>query len=366
MFKKHKDALFQKYTENETLYNALFFIGGVLFDIFTLDEIDSFFSIAQQALYIGIIGVFLYFDLIQKHASFKIYKHFEKIWDYRDLAVHFLLGALLSVYSIFFIKSASLFSSFGFIAFMLGILVANELPFVQKQKVSLKIGLYFICIFSFFSMIYPVALGHVGKIPFLLSLFSTTFFLFLFYKAVKRRLDNEKALRKALLLPSTAILVLFLSFYFLGWIPPVPLSVKEIGIYHDIKRSDEGDYLLYYERPNWKFWQSGDQSFKAFLDDKVFVFVRIFSPARFNDTLYLHWQKHLENKGWETTDKVPINISGGRKEGYRGYSYKENYSSGDWRILVETNDGREVGRINFDITGNSNSLDLKNYKVIKR
>ena len=366
MLKKHKDKIFQNYSEHETAYNALFFIGGVLFDIFTLDDIDSFFSISQQALYIVIIGVFLYFDLIHRYVPITVNKYLEKIWIYRDLVIHFFLGGLLSVYSIFFIKSASLFSSFGFIAFMLSILVANELQIVQKQKVSLKIGLYFICIFSFFSMIFPVMLGHVGRIPFLLSLFSTTFFVFIFYKTVKRKLDDEVAVRKALLLPSSAILFIFLTFYFLGWIPPVPLSVKEIGIYHNIERSAEGNYSLYYERPAWKFWQSGDQNFSAQPGDKVFVFTRIFSPARFNDTLYLHWQKYLPKTGWKTTDRVPVQISGGRKKGYRGYSFKENYSDGDWRILVETNDGREVGRINFDISYEGETLDQKNYKLITR
>jgi hypothetical protein len=349
MFKEKREFLSKKYSENEGLYNALFFVGGVLFDVFTLDEIDSLFGVLQQLFYIITIGVLLYFDLIHRYTPLNIKKGFQTIWEYRSPLLHFLLGGLLSVYSLFFIKSASFFSSFGFIAFMLVLLIGNELQVVQKQKISLKIGIYSICIFSFFSMIFPVLLGHVGKLPFFLSIMATVLFVSGFYKLIYKKIENKDSLRKALLLPSFSIMFVFSIFYYLGWIPPVPLSVKEIGIYHDIKRTGEGDYQLFYEKPDWKFWLSGDQNFTSHPGEKVYIFARIFSPARFKDTLYLNWQLYIPKKGWVSTDRVPINISGGRKSGYRGYSYKENYPPGEWRVLVETSDMREVGRIRFDV-----------------
>ncbi len=350
MFDTQKKFFISKYKENETLFNILFFIGGVLFDIFTLDDIDSFFSIGQQLFYLILIGIIIYFDLIHYYTPLKIRKGFNKIWEYRELILHFMLGGLLSVYSLFFIKSASLFSSFGFISFMIFILVANELQIVQKQKISLKIGLYFICVFSFFSMIFPVVLGHVGKLPFGLSLGSTALSVWFFYRLVFKKIVNKNSLRKALFLPSGAILSIFLVFYYLGWIPPVPLSVKEIGVYHNIEKNDQGEYVLFFERSTWKFWMAGDENFKAGVDDKVYIFARIFSPARFDDTLYLNWQLYQNEKGWVSTDRIPIRIYGGRKEGFRGIAYKENYSDGQWRVLVETNDQREVGRLSFNIT----------------
>jgi len=349
MFKEKRELLIQKYNDNEGIYNALFFVGGVLFDVFTLNEIDSISGILQQLFYIFTIGTLLYFDLIHRYTPLNIKNGFQTIWEYRDPLLHFLLGGLLSVYSLFFIKSASFFSSFGFIAFMLALLIGNELKVVQKQQISLKIGIYSICIFSFFSMIFPVLLGHVGTLPFLLSIVATVSSIWGFYKTVYNKIENKNSLRKALLLPSFSILLIFNIFYLLGWIPPVPLSVKEIGVYHDIKRSGDGDYQLFYEKPDWKFWLSGDQNFSSYPGEKIYIFTRIFSPARFKDTLYLNWQFYTPKKGWTSTDRVPIGISGGRKNGYRGYSFKENYSEGEWRVLVETNDKREVGRIRFDV-----------------
>ncbi|MNT64341.1 hypothetical protein D3C72_2022330 [compost metagenome] len=44
-----------------------------------------------------------------------------------------------------------------------------------------------------------------------------------------------------------------------------------------------------------------------------------------------------------------MRITGGRKNGYRGFSTKANYTAGEWRISVETTDGREIGRIYFEV-----------------
>ena len=42
--------------------------------------------------------------------------------------MHFLLGALLNLYAIFFFKSSSLLVSFSFLAFLLALVLANEMP----------------------------------------------------------------------------------------------------------------------------------------------------------------------------------------------------------------------------------------------
>ncbi|HEX4922592.1 MAG TPA: DUF2914 domain-containing protein, partial [Bdellovibrionales bacterium] len=41
--------------------------------------------------------------------------------------------------------------------------------------------------------------------------------------------------------------------------------------------------------------------------------------------------------------------SGGREEGFRGFTFKQNYQPGDWRVKIETTDGREIGRITFEV-----------------
>jgi hypothetical protein len=128
-------------------------------------------------------------------------------------------------------------------------------------------------------------------------------------------------------------------------IPPVPLSLPYIGVYHSVERTKD-EYHLGHERPAWRFWQNGDQEFRAQPGDRVFVFFRVFSPTRFADEVRVRWSLHGPG-GWVPQDSIPIKITGGRAEGFRGYGFKTNYQPGDWRVQVETTDGREIGRIYF-------------------
>ena len=153
---------------------------------------------------------------------------------------------------------------------------------------------------------------------------------------------------KEFYLPHLGVAVLFVLLYLFKIIPPVPLSIQEIGIYHNIEK-EQGEYWLYSEQPKWKFWLNGDEEFIARRGDKVHVFLRLFAPRGFQDQVYLRWQ-YLSGRGeWITSDRIPLNISGGRDKGYRGRAYKSNYQAGEWRILAETEDRLEIGRIDFNI-----------------
>lgn len=344
-----KQKALEYYEQNETKVDIGFFLAGFIFDIFTLSSIDDVFSITQQLVYLGIVGSILYFEMLSAHKVITISSRFEKIWEYRQLIFHFLLGSLLSVYSLFYLKSASVFSSIVFVALLMGLMVANELKSVQKSEINIKVGLYVICVFSFFSMLIPVLLGFVGYVPFLLSLVLTGLCIYGVVRLLNKKLQDPALLLRRLIAPSAGVLVLFLVFYIIGWIPPVPLSAQNMGVYHSVEKAG-GQYVLTHEKPWWKFWQTGDQDFKAAPGDKIFFFAQIYSPARFSDSVVLHWFYKDPRQGWQSTDRIPMKISGGRENGYRGYSTKQNYSEGEYRVSVETTDGREIGRIYFEVT----------------
>lgn len=359
-----KQRLLKFYEANEIKVDIGFFLGGFFFDILTLSAIDDLLGITQQIIYLLILGVILFYDFLFTHNLYQPSRRLTKAWDYRQLAVHFLLGSLLSVYSLFFLKSASLFSSVIFVVLLMGLMVANELKRIQRSEINIKIGLYVICVFSFFSMTIPVILGFVGLFPFLLSIALTGLAIYGVYLLLQRKVQDQRKLQKSLLLPGATILTLFLAFYLVGWIPPVPLSIQNMGIYHNVEKS-EGKYILSHEQASWQFWRRGDQQFLAEPGDTVYFFAEIFSPARFSDSVILHWYYKEPVRGWQTTDKIPMNITGGRKNGYRGFASKQNYSAGDWRISVETTDGREIGRIYFKVIKlDTNTPDRVFYKDI--
>lgn len=338
----------------EKYYNAWFFVGGFVFDVVTLDRVDNIYLIIQQAIYILFIGILLHFQTLQKTGHWKpeemtswFGRQFQKIWHYENEALHFILGSLLSSYSLFFFVSSSLSTSFIFLAIMFGLLVANELPHIQRQGPWMKYILYSLCIFSFFSLIVPLVLGFVGLttliIALALGLMVGTFIVRQYIKSGIIEFD----VRKNVMYPFGGVASLLLVLYVLKLLPPLPISIQYIGVYHNIEKR-EGQYVLQYDRPWYKFWQYGDQSFEAMPGDKPYVFVRIFSPSNFDDTVYFHWMKKGA-AGWESRDRIPIKIVGGRDQGFRGYSVKNNFDDGTWRVQVETDDGREIGRINFGI-----------------
>ncbi|MNJ96850.1 hypothetical protein D3C87_145840 [compost metagenome] len=359
---KLKDRVLEYYEKNETKVDVFFFLAGFFFDVFTLTDVDDLLGVTQQVVYLLILGAILYFDFLSAHGFVQIPKKIEKVWEYRQPALHFLMGSLLSLYSLFFLKSASLFSSIVFVLLLVVLMIANELKSIRKSGINIKIALYVICVFSFFSITVPVLLGFVGVVPFILSLGLTGAVLYGVFHLLLKKVQDIKLLVKTLLGPGAVVLVLFLVFYVVGWIPPVPLSIQSMGIYHNIEKS-EGQYILYHQNSSWSlFGNQGDKDFIAEPGDRIYFFAEIFSPARFSDSVILHWYYKDPRVGWQSTDRIPMAISGGRKNGYRGFATKQNYSEGRWRISVETTDGREIGRIYFNVTKVSESSPDRSFQ----
>lgn len=352
MFTKLKAKALDYYDKNEKKVDLGFFLGGFVIDVFTLSQIDDLFSILQQVVYLFIIGAFLYYDFLAHCGKF-VPTRFITMWNYRKPIVHFFLGSLLSIYSLFFLKSSSIFTSIVFVLVLMALMVANEMKSIQKSEVNIKVGLFVICLFSFYSLLIPVGLGFVGWIPFLASVALTVVTCGLVFRKLEKVVGDSKLVTRFLMAPAMGVLSIFVLFYFLGWIPPVPISINRMGVYHKLEVTN-GNYVLQYERPWYKFWQSGAQDFRAEPGDSVIFFVEIFSPSRFDDQVILNWSTYDKKQGWMSSDNIPIRIQGGREKGFRGYTNKKNFSAGEWRVKVQTTDGREIGRLYFQI----NKTDL--------
>ncbi len=341
------------FEQHERDVSVAFFAGGFVFDILTVGRIDSWWTIGQQAAYLAVISVALLQMFFEqgKPAPDLSAMPAPKRWyfEYRSALVHFLLGAQLSLYAIFFFKSSSLLVSFGFLAFLVALLVANELPRFKAMGLTVKFALLGLCYLAFAAYVVPVFVGSIGTWVFLLSMLAGSLPLaFAAWGIGRAAPDLSARARRQVLLPLGCVLIGFLGFYLARLIPPVPLSIPFIGVYHGVEKSGE-DYLLAHERPWWRIWHHGDQLFRAQPGDKVYVYFRVFSPARFADQVQMRWCWKPEGRGWALQDTIPIRIVGGREKGFRGYGVKTNYQPGDWKVQVETADGREIGRVYFDL-----------------
>ena len=340
------------YGRNEGRVAAAFFIAGFIFDMLTVGRVDSWATIGQQAVYLAVITTALLQMLVEhgepprQPPAFVLTRWY---YEYRNALVHFLMGALLNLYAIFYFKSSSLLVSFGFLGFLVILLLANEFRRVQSLGLSFKFALLALCFLSFSAYLLPVLVGSISLPLFLASMLIGCVPLAAGAWRVGRVVPAKAALvRRQILVPLGCVLIGFLTFYFFRLIPPVPLSIPFIGVYHHVERAGDS-YRLTHERPVWRFWHNGDQNFYAQPGDKVYVFFRIFSPARFSDQVQMRWQWKDPARGWVTHDTIPIRIVGGREQGFRGYGVKSNYQPGDWKVQVETLDGREIGRVYFEL-----------------
>jgi DUF2914 family protein len=343
------------YGENERQVAVAFFVAGFVFDIFTTGRIDSWLTIGQQLAYLAIVTLALTQLLLeegQPPRDFAAMRALQRwYFKYRSAILHFLLGALLSLYAIFFFKSSSLFASFGFLAVLVTLLIANEWERFRKLGLPFKFALLALCWLSFAAYLVPIVAGSMGTTVFLFSMLVGCLPLAITASRVK-------PVMRQILTPLGCVLLGFLTLYFFRVIPPVPLSIPFIGIYHGVERTQQ-TFLLTHERPWWRFWHNGDQDFTARPGDRVYVYFRVFSPTNFSDQVLLRWYRRTP--AWTLQDTIPIRISGGREAGFRGYGFKTNYEDGRWKVQVETTDGREIGRVYFDLAkapAGARSFDL--------
>jgi hypothetical protein len=334
------------YKRHELLWHLGFFTAGFLFDLWAVGEgIDHPLIIVQQVLYLLVIGGILYVDVLRevRPGGWTLRPRLESLWAYRGLVLHFCLGTLMNVYSLFFLMSASFSSTIAFVIVLAGAIVLNELPAVQRRGVDAKIGLFVLCVFCFWSLLVPLAAGRVGGLTFVVSFGATLAIVWLFHRLLRRH-AGAVDLRRRLLLPGLSVSACFLAFYLVGMIPPVPIAAKAFGVYHHVEIQGD-EYVLSRARPRWRFWESGDQTFEAQPGDRIFVFVAVFSPSRFDDVVFVRWQYRDPRTGWTDADRLPLRITGGRRGGYRGWMAKQNYTDGDWRVRIETRDGRQIARL---------------------
>jgi len=338
------------YTQHEGRVAALFFAGGFLFDSVAVGRVDSLHMVIQQAVYLAIVtAVLTQMFLVPDDPPLESLAGARRLYYRHRLAIlSFFLGTLLNLYTIFFFKSSSLVVSFSFLLVMIALLALNEFGPFKRLGIAFKFALLSLCGLSFCATVVPVAAGQIGVVVFLASMAVGCLPMLALASWIRRRApERYPAARNQMLVPFGLMLIVFLGAYLLRIIPPVPLSIPFIGVYHSVERTQD-EYRLSHERPAWRVWHNGDQDFLAQPGDRVFVFFRVFSPTRFADEVRMLWF-HRETPGWVPQDTIPIRITGGRAEGFRGYGFKSKYQPGDWKVQIETTDGREIGRIYFTL-----------------
>src|SRR5215467_12183871 len=325
-----------------------FFAAGFVFDAFLIRRIDETRTLIQQGVYLAINGVLLARIIAWRQQAPQQGNWREHLPRVADWLLHFTLGTLLNAYALFYVKSASGLAAILFFLIISALLLINELPVMRRLGPVVLYALYSFCLTSYFAYLYPVLFGRIRPWMFVLAVATSVVPLLVIALAHHRWTRDRWQVARQALVPSLGVQALLILLYVLRLIPPVPLSLMEIGIYHRVERTDAGLYRVTYRTPPWyRFWRHDDREFLAAKGDRVYCFFRVFAPNGFRDDVRVEWFYREPSRDWMSAGGTAMSVTGGRDNGFAGYAYKQNWRPGDWRVVVQSVDGREIGRRGF-------------------
>ena len=343
LFQRGKSFL-EKY---ERHLSSLALLLGFIIDSLTLRRIDLFIENAVIIGYLAVAAfciVILNLNTVGRENFFR--RMLEKIHPLILIVMQFAFGGLFSVFLVFYSRSASLATSWPFLLILFIHLIGNEVLKKQYTRFNLQVSIYFIALFSYCIFLLPVLIGKMGTGVFVLSglasIILISFFLFLLRFVV--------SYNRRVLFPLIAGVFLSINFlYFANAIPPIPLSLKEVGVYHSISKTPEGEYVLQHEKERFIERFKSSRSIHVRQGDPLYIFSSIFAPTKIKTAVFHVWQKQDSNGEWISEEKTELPIVGGRDEGFRTYSLKRSLSPGLWRVNIETARGQLIGRVKFEI-----------------
>ncbi len=335
----------------ERYISPLSLIAGFLIDNFiVLKRVDAPFGNMLMLSYLVLVGIAIV--LLNLIESGRVEQRFLlTVSPFLPVAVQFFFGALFSGYVSLYSRSAGVAVSWVFVFALAFMLIGNERFRMLYQKLPFQISMYFTTLFSFFIFFLPLIFKTIGPAMFLLAGASSVVIIGLF-TGLLRALTPERftAAQSTTTRSLAALFMLFNVLYFSNIIPPLPLALKEGGVYHLVERT-ENEYTLSGEMKSFGVRYLGIPAHIALNDgDNAYVFTAVFAPSGLSTILRHQWQFY--NKGtrqWETRGDVRFEIRGGRDGGFRGYSQKQNPEPGSWRVNVLTERGQFIGRINFTV-----------------
>jgi hypothetical protein len=279
------------------------------------------------------------------------------------LLLQFSFGGLASNFLILYGKSGTLTASALFIGFLIALIFGNEYLRNRYAQLRFNVGVYYLLILTYCVIAVPVFITHtIGTWVFLLSGFISlgviAGFLAILWSIVFRSKEVSKLFAVATIVLS--IFLIFNALYFLNIIPPVPLSLKDVGVYHSLLKRSDGNYVALYEAaPWWQFWRDTNATYTLGAGASAFCFSSVFAPTNLETPIYHEWEKFNDASGaWELEARIAFPIAGGRSDGYRGYSVKSALTPGQWRCNVETERGALIGRSAFVVVEATTSPEL--------
>jgi len=339
---------------------SLAFFFGFLLDNITLNRVDQVFDNLVLAFYVVLAmgSLLLMYGSAAQKIGGAVGQYAQK---YAPLLVQFSFGGLLSGMLIFYGRSGAWTESWPFLIIILLAIYGNETIRDRSSRLIYNISILFVGLFSYVVLVIPVFTGWMGPWVFvgsgLIALFIMYWFIQVLHKVVPRFLTMHM---KSVIFTLGAIFATFNFLYFANIIPPIPLSLKDVGIYHSVVRFENGSYQLKYEEGKWyQPFKDSDNTYHPVPGDNIFCFAQVFAPTKLQTDIYHNWEYYNPTtKEWVEHTRLSYSIAGGRNDGFRGYTFIQNFTDGKWRCSVETGRGQVLGREVFKIDSQGVSAPL--------
>lgn len=124
------------------------------------------------------------------------------------------------------------------------------------------------------------------------------------------------------------------GWFLRSWVPPATLWMTEVAISTQLQDRTPGDDLKQVTSAQLR---SGG----------LYAYTAINAPRGLDERIYHVWKFNGQE-----VDRIALDIHGGRKEGYRAWTHKQNFPGdavGRWQVQVLTEDGQVIGVLRFKV-----------------
>lgn len=333
--------------KNERHLGGIVFIFGFVTDLLAMYLLDAPLIFAAFSIYLAMVATLVLVGHALAH-----WRESPRVWKRSVLVIvplvaQYQLGNLLSWFLIFYAKSAVIEASWPFIILIALVFIGNEWFRTYRDRIAFVAVLLFFAVYLYAIFALPLFVHRIGPEVFLtstvLALGVFSIYLGLLWVVGSARIAKRVG---RILLAACVTVGLVTGAYFTGLVPPIPLSLKDGGIYHSLVRAD-GQYVLSGEGQR-AWWDPRPDVVHVIPGRPIYAFAAVFAPTRFGTTVVHRWQRYdTDARVWVTTNRIAFPITGGRDEGYRGYSETTAVTPGKWRVRVETEYGQVIGQIRF-------------------
>lgn len=330
--------------------STIIFLAGFITDSFLLPDVDNPMTKYIGLAYLATLAIIIMLrEWVVSRNTASVAER--RLFSLLTFGVSFFSGSALSFIFVYAMRSAAFAVSWPLFVILVICMAANEFISTHHYRFTLDVAVFFIALVFYSIFNVPILFNKVDDLVFLVSIAIATAVGLLFIFLIKHASETAEYERARGYALAIGIPMFVGMLYVLNIIPAVPLSLKDAGIYHSIVRTDSGEYSAVVESDN-RFLAKWRRPIYHMTDTDtgVYFFSSVGAPARFSAPITHVWEYYDEAaKKWVTSTTISFNLTGGRQEGYRAYSKKENVHSGMWRITVKVDNNRIIGRMRFYI-----------------